>query len=210
VPPRNCRSQQTLLHAVQELKTRADAGGIRLSSRQHDALDEFADILKAIHQRDSDEISESLDRRYQRAVQCAVRLRFDKHSEIMAVFGPLIDEWIINRRGQGDKEWLRGARQGLEQGVRRPHGWEMRNESRGPGREMREILIARQIQKTIRAQYSAGAQRVNWSDILIQLIQKDLLPPQSLENFTKWVARHLSDLLDELPRQRRRRSPDAP
>jgi hypothetical protein len=191
--------QKALLHQIQGLKARADASGIRLSRRQHDALDELADTLAAIHQRGSGAIPESLDGRYWRAVQCAVRLRFDQHPEMTAVFGPLIDEWITSRRGLGDKEWLREARQGLEKGVRRGHGWEMRNESRGPGRE---ILIAHEIQQAIRAQYLAGAQRVRWSGILIQLIEKGLLPPQSLENFTKWVVRHLGDLLDELPPRR--------
>lgn len=184
------------------MRRRADTGVIPLSIRHHDALDEFADVLATIHQLGSAPPPESLDGRYQRAVQAAVRLHFDQHPEMGTVFGPLIDEWIATRRRLGDKEWLREARQGLEKGVRRPHGWEMRNEARGP---WREILVTRAIQKAIRAQYTAGARRVRWAGILTQLTEQGLMPAQSLENFTKWVARHLGDLLDELPPRHSRR-----
>jgi hypothetical protein len=150
-------------------------------SRRCDALDEFADALdQTLQPLRNEEQRDALARRYDKAMTRIISLGLDTLDHI----APLATAWIESKKRSGDKEALRRARQGLETGVQRPHSEE----------DLKTFTV---INASIAAQAATG--KVVWT-----VVQQDVERATGhrfgpLEDFTKWVVAHLSDLLGMLP-----------
>jgi hypothetical protein len=170
-------------------------GTLLFDSRCQDALTGFADALAEVYKSEpvvfddqgsavnprSEERNNALARKYDDAMSRIISLRLD----VVPYLQPLARGWIESKQRLGDWEALRWARRGLEKGVKRPHSREDLKLV-----EAITVSIARQTRQT---------ERVVWTDVQRDAEAATGRKFKSLENFNKYVVRHLSDILSDLP-----------
>jgi hypothetical protein len=167
------------------------AGGPLYNARDNDAFEQFADALDAVATL-SPPTTKAEERQQERVIQ-----RYDKAVMRLISLGlddaPLVDTfckgWITSRKVLGDKKALRWARQGLEKGVKRPYSSE-------------DLAVFKAVKASIVRQPMG---QVRWGTVWKDTEQDTGRRFGTLENFNKWVVRHLRDLLSELPPRASRR-----